>query len=219
MLILYVVVIIGLRIMGKRQIGDMQPNELVTTILISEIATMPVQDINQPVVNGLIAIAMLIVLEVALSVITLKSEKARAVVNGRPVIVIRHGKIDQSALQKLRMTLDDLLENLRQSQVFDVDTVEYAIVETNGHVSVMLKPSEQPITPEIADIHVDDDGIPVPLICDGRVQRHFMESLKVSEETLNRILDSNGVTINRVFLMTVDSSGNVVVIKRSGDEE
>lgn len=135
--ILYVVIILAMRIMGKRQVGDMQPGDLVVSLLISEIAAMPIEDVNKPMINGLIAVFMLVFLETVLSLVSLKSGKARRAINGRPAIVINRGRVDQSALRRLRMTTDDLLEGLRQEGIFDLTTVQYAIIETNGQLSVL----------------------------------------------------------------------------------
>lgn len=212
--ILYVFVIVSLRIMGKRQIGDMQPNELVTTILVSEIATVPIQDIDQPVLNGAVAILLLVLMEVVMSVVALKSGFVRCAVNGRPVVIIRHGKVDQAALKKLRMTVDDLTESLRQQQVFDVKDVDFAIVETNGSVSVMLKAEKQPFTVGDSNAQLDKSGFPVPVVCDGKIQPHFMESMNVTEHQVNEALNSRGMDIKEVFLMTVDAQGSATVIKK-----
>lgn len=214
--LLYVCVITALRIMGKRQIGDLQPNELVTTILISEIATIPIQDIKQPTVNGVIAIFLLVSLEVLLSFITLKSDRIRRLVDGRPTIVIRHGRVDQAAMKRMRLTVDDLLENLRQNQVFDIGEVEYAVVETNGNMSVLLRSEHQPATAKQVGVDADDTGIPVPVVCDGKLRDEFMRSVGMTPEKLKSILDQQGISQDEVFIMTVDAKGNTVLINKEG---
>ncbi len=217
-LILFVFVIIGMRIMGKRQIGDMQPNELVTTILISEIATIPIQDIKQPVINGVIAILLLVSLEVLISFVAMKSDRIRRMIDGRPTIIIRHGEIDQTAMKNLRLTVDDLLENLRQEQVFRLDDVEYAIIETNGHLSVMLKPSERPYTAGQAEIKVCDEGIQVPVICDGKLRDEFMRSVGMTKAQLDLTLKQANASKEDIFLMTVDAAGEYKIIKKEDDQ-
>lgn len=198
--ILYVVIILAMRIMGKRQVGDMQPGDLVVSLLISEIAAMPIEDVNKPMINGLIAVFMLVFLETVLSLVSLKSGKARRAINGRPAIVINRGRIDQSALRRLRMTPDDLLEGLRQEGIFDLTTVQYAIIETNGQLSVLKK---------------SDSGgnMAVPVICDGRYQSEFMDSVGLSDGTVAQILQKRGITAEDVFIMTVDSNGKAVIIR------
>ena len=216
--ILYIFVVLALRIMGKRQIGDMQPNELVTTFLISDLATIPIQDIRQPVLNGVLAIAVLVCMEVLMSVVALKSDRLRRAIDGRPTIVIRHGRVDQAAMKRLRLTVDDLLENLRQSQVFAVDQVEYAVIETNGHLSVLLKPEEQPATAQQVGADPGDKGIPVPVVCDGKLRDEFMRSVGMSHAELFALLEQQGVDKQDVFLMTVDSQGQTVLIRKESTQ-
>ncbi len=212
--ILYIAVVAGLRIMGKRQIADMQPNELVITILISEIASIPIQDVNQPILSGITAIALLVAMEVMLSVLALKSGWIRSLINGRPVLVIHHGKIDQTAMKSLRMTVDDLMESLRQNQIFDLEQVEFALVETNGNISIMLKSRYQPLTVGQAGIDSGDKGLPVPVICDGKLQPHFMRALSVSKHKVRGLLKSRKLSPNQVFLMTLDAEGNQTLITK-----
>lgn len=212
--LMYICVIAALRIMGKRQIGDLQPNELVTTILISDIATIPIQDIKQPAINGVLAIFLLVCLEVLLSVITLKSDRIRRLIDGRPTIIIRHGRVDQAAMKRLRLTVDDLLENLRQNQVFDVDQVEYAVVETNGNMSILLRPEYQPASAQQVGANATDTGIPVPVVCDGKMRDEFMNSVGMTRAKLKEILDQEGIGQEDVFLMTVDAQGGTVLINK-----
>ncbi len=212
--ILYLAVIVGLRIMGKRQIGDMQPNELVITILVSEIASIPIQDSNQPIINGLTAVALLVALELILSVIAMKSGGLRRLVNGGPVIVIRHGQIDQKALERLRITVDDLLASLRQNQIFDPAEVEYAIVETNGSVSVLLTPENRPLTCKDMAKHPQDKGLHTPVVCDGHMQHGFMKAMNIPAEKVENMLKSRKLSRRQVFLMTLDAKGNPTLVKK-----
>ena len=144
--ILYLLVIVALRLMGKRQIGDMQPSELVITLLISEIAAIPLQDINQPVASGIIAILMLVVLEILLSVLGMKSFFIRKALSGRSAVIIKNGEIDQHAMRRVRLTVIDLIELLRGQSVFDISTVAYAVLEVNGNLSVLLKGDARQVT-------------------------------------------------------------------------
>ena len=144
--ILYVLVIISIRLMGKRQIGDMQPSELVITLLISEIAAMPLQDTDQPLLFGASAILTLVLLEIGISIIALKSFFVRKMLSGKSVILIKDGIIDQKQLKKVRMTILDLIELLRAEQIFDISTVSFAVLETGGNLSVLLKAKDQPAT-------------------------------------------------------------------------
>ena len=212
--ILYLAIIIGLRIMGKRQIGDMQPNELVITILVSEIASIPIQDSAQPIINGLTAVALLVALEVILSVVAMKSGTVRRMVNGGPVIVIRHGVIDQKAMESLRITVDDLLASLRQNQIFDPAEVEYAIVETNGSVSVMLTPDKRPLTCGDAGKHPKDKGLHTPVVCDGRLQHRFMKAMNIPRQRIEGIIATRKLKKSKIFLMTVDAKGNAQIVEK-----
>ena len=127
--ILYIFVTFGIRIMGKRQIGDMQPNELVITLLISEIAAIPLQDTSQPILNGIMAIFMLVILEIVMSVLAMKNQYIRKIISGKSIVVIKNGVIDQNAMKNVRMTVLDLIELLRGQNVFDISTVAFAVLE------------------------------------------------------------------------------------------
>lgn len=212
--ILYVFVILGLRIMGKRQIGDMQPNELVITILISEIAAIPIQDINQPVVNGIIAIFMLVVLEILISFLSMKSVKARQVINGKSAVIVKDGQLDQKLMKRMRVTVADLMEVLRIQNVFHIDQVAYAILETNGQLSVLLKPEYQTATTADLDKHPADDGIPALVINDGRLLKEGLALSGASEEAVEQILKSQRLTYKQVFLMTMDKTGKHYIVRK-----
>ena len=131
-LILYIILTLGIRLMGKRQIGDMQPNELVVTLVISEIAAIPLQDTDQPILNGICSIFVLVVLEILLSVLAMKNMAVRRLISGQSVIIIRDGVIDQTAMKKVRMTILDLIELLRGQDVFEIEDVAFAVLEVNG---------------------------------------------------------------------------------------
>lgn len=145
-LILYIVVIFGVRLMGKRQLGELQPSELVITILISNIATLPLEDPDIPLFIGILPILTLVCYEVIMSWITLRSLRMRRMISGRPKIIIRNGQIEQATLQDLRLSVDDLMTALRSNQIFDPAQVQFAIMETTGTISVYPKPEYQPLT-------------------------------------------------------------------------
>jgi len=145
-IILYVIVVIGVRIMGKRQIGELQPTELVITIMISELASIPMQATGIPIMAGVIPIAVLIALEVLLSYAVLKNKRFREILSGKPSILIYDGVVMKNEMAKLRFNNDDLMEDLRLAGCTDVREVQYAILETNGQLSVILKKDHQPLT-------------------------------------------------------------------------
>lgn len=213
-LILYVCVVAALRLMGKRQIGEMQPKELVITIMIAELAAIPMADLNSPLINGVIAILTLIIVEIILSVLSMKSNGFRRTVNGHPSIIINDGVIDQKALRSLRFTAEELMENLRQQNVFDIHQVQYAVVETTGKLSVMLKPDYNAVTVKDMNIAADDPGLSVCIICDGKVRRDSFALCGLSRGELDSILTTRRLTPQDVFLMTADRNGNYTIIGR-----
>ena len=200
-LILYIVIMVAMRIMGKRQVGDMQPSDLVVSLLISEIAAMPIDNIDRPIIIGIIAVFLLVFLETALACISLKSGKLRRVVNGAPVIIINRGKVNRASLKRLRITTDELLETLRSQGFFDISTVQYAIIEPNGQLSVLEK---------------SGGSLAVPVICDGKMQTHFMESAGISKHEVNSALKKRGISAEDVFIMTLDGDGKAFIIKEDG---
>lgn len=214
--ILYVVVTFAIRIMGKRQIGDMQPNELVVTLLISEIAAIPLQDSNQPILNGVVAIFMLVVLEIIVSVLAMKSFSVRKLMSGKSVVIIKNGAVDQRAMQSVRMTVLDLVELLRQQNVFNIDEVAFAVLEVSGDLSVMLKSSEMPATAGDLKIKKAPECLPLPAITDGKIIKESLSALSTDEKGLLEILNKEGVDVNEVFLMSLDRYGNYTLIRKDG---
>lgn len=212
--VLYLAVIIGVRIMGKRQIGELQANELVVTILISELAAIPLQDMGRPVSNGLVAIFALILLELLLSAIALKSSKARRAMSGTPTIVIKNGHIDQKALRNLRMTADDLLEALRQLNMFYVEDIDYAIVETNGKVSAMLRPEKIPATAQMVDAVPPPTGLPCVVVNDGVIQPQSLDFVSMTEADVRHALKKKHLELKEVFLMIASQPDDVIVIRK-----
>ena len=211
--VLYVAVTIAIRLMGKRQIGDMQPNELVVTLLISEIAAIPLQDSDQPVLNGLAAIFVLVILEIIISVLTMKSFFIRKIMSGKSVVIIKNGVVDQQAMRDVRMTVLDLVELLRGQDVFDISTVAFAVLEVNGDLSVLLKTEEQPVKKADVNIESKNEGLALPVIPDGKVLSESLDSLQLTQTNIENILESRNLKIPDIFLMTLDRYGNKVIIE------
>lgn len=201
--------------MGKRQIGDMQPNELVVTLLISEIAAMPLQDTSQPLLLGIVAVTVLVVLEIVISVLSMKNLKIRQLMSGKSVVVIKNGVIDQEAMKNVRVTVLDLIELLRGQNVFDISTVAFAVLEVNGELSVLLKASQQPAT--AGDVKADKEEalLPLPVITDGKILNDSLEALQIKQSELENMLKTHKVLSRDVFLLTLDRKGNMNLIKRS----
>lgn len=200
--------------MGKRQIGDMQPNELVVTLLISEIAAIPLQDMDQPVFIGVVAIFSLVIIEIFISILSMKSNFIRKIVNGESVIIIKDGIIDQKAMKSVRMTVFDLIELLRSQEVFDISSVLFAVLEVNGSLSVLLKNQYKPLTAEDVKIEKDDGSLPLPVISDGKIISQSLEFLNLNQKKLAKILQKNKIKSKDVFLMMIDGNGNDTIIKK-----
>lgn len=213
-LILLVVVVLAVRIMGKRQIGQLQPAELVVTILLSEIAATPMQDNDIPMLNTIIAIFVLISVEILMSVLSMKSLKMRSILQGNPVIVIKKGEIDRKQMERLRFTLDDLLEALRQKDVFDISQVDYAVAETDGSLSVLLKSGNQTVTNGDMNIQKEDNGMPTVIVMDGKIALSGAKESGIDEEKLKKLIKKTGLKTEEIYLMTVDGAGNTVVLKK-----
>lgn len=200
--------------MGKRQLGELQPTELVITILLSEIAAIPMQDNALPLGNSIVAVLLLVALEVINSVVVLKSSKCRSFLQGNSLVVIRDGVVDQKQLKRLRFTMDDLFDQLRQKDVFDISDVRYAIVETNGQLSVMLKPEKETVTAEMADIPNETKGLLCMVINDGKFLKRSFKECETDEEKLYDILEKENTQINEVLFMVADKEGNYTIVKK-----
>lgn len=200
--------------MGKRQIGDMQPNELVITLLISEIAAIPLQDISQPILSGVVAIFMLIVLEIIMSVLSMKSITVRRFMNGKSAVIIKNGVIDQNVMKDVRMTVLDLVELLRGQNVFDISAVAFAVLEVNGNLSVLLKGGEQPVTAKDMGIKKEKQALPLPVISDGKILTDSLKALNITNEDILKKVKANKTEVNNVFLMTLDRYDNICLIKK-----
>lgn len=211
-IILYLFVTISLRIMGKRNIGELQPTELVITLLLSEFAAIPIEDNSVPLINSLIPVMVLISLEIINSVISMKSTKFRNISDGNALLIIKDGKLDQKQLKNLRLTIDDVLAALRQKDVFDINEVAYAIIETNGTLSVLLKPQYQNATKKDIKAKTKDDGYTCPVIIDGAIIKKNLKVLEIKKEDIEKILEKKKVQKKEIFLMNLDKNKNAEII-------
>ena len=201
--IIYVFVIVAVRIMGKRQVGELKPHELVITFLISSTATIPLQDNNMPLLNCIVPVLLFVSLEIIVAVLSVKSVKFRNLIQGRPIVIIDKGKIDEKKLRQLRFTVDDLCDALRQQGYWDIAEVQNAVIETNGSISA-----------DNVKISVDDKGLHTAIVIDGKpVEEYFKDkSIKLSEIEL--LLSANGKEAKKLLLMTVDDNGNVYTVRK-----
>ncbi len=212
--VVYATVIFSIRVMGKRQVGDLQPGELVITFLISELAALPLEDRNQPLLVGVMSVFVLAVLEIVVSFVAMKSIRARKFINGRSVVLIWGGTIDQKALKRLRITVPDLMELLRCQNIFDVAQVDYAILETNGQLSVLLKRANQPATSKDMGVKVKKEGYPALVVSDGVLLTDSVALVGATPKEIERILAQKGLKLQQVFLMTMDQYGKHTVVKK-----
>ncbi len=202
--ILYTVIILMMRLMGKKQLGELQPSELVTTILISNIATLSIEDPTIPMLLGIVPVVMIVCIDVLMSVVMLKIPRFRSLITGSPKIIISDGVIDRRELRRLRYTADDVLEAMRDHDIFDISEVRYAIVETTGKIN-FLKKTDSPADP------------PSVVIKDGAVEQSGLTMAGMTRGDVDAILSENGVELADVFLLTVESGGDYKLIgKESG---
>ena len=200
--LLYFLIIAAVRLMGKRQIGELAPSELVITILLSNITTLPIEDRSLPMLTGIIPIVTLVCLEVFTSQLTLKSRKLRKLVSGEPKIIISRGKVNSGLLKELRFSVDDLMETLRQMSVFDISDVQLAVVETTGHVSVCTKEDSKSKDP------------PLLVGADGELMPDALRSIGRDTKWARKMLHAKNCRVEDIFIMTADRSGSFTVIRK-----
>ena len=211
-IVLYAFVIFAIRIMGKRQISDMQPSELVATLIISNIASLPMQNTSQPFFSGVIPVVILVALEIITSAFMLKNSKFRRLVCGNPIVVIRDGVILQNQMRRLRLSNEDLFTQLRQQDVFNIEDIQYCIVETNGSISVLKKPKKRQPTAENLNIQIQDKKIQAVVINDGEILDNSLDLCQKDENYIYKILKKEKKKVSDIFIMTLDGIGNYNII-------
>lgn len=214
---LYCLLIGVIRLMGKRQIGQMEPSEFVVTMLVADLAAIPMQDGGVPLLAGLVPILTVLSMELILSSLSLRSLKLRRVLCGKPVILIENGNILQDNLQNTRITLDELAGHLRQKDVLDIGTVQFAILETNGNLSVFPFPDARPASAKDAGIDTSAQFLPVTVISDGCIIKENLKKAKKDALWLDRVLKKNGVAAAQIQLLTVDESGKIRLYRRHSE--
>ena len=214
--ILYLLLIVGLRLTGKRQIGELEPIELVLAMLLSDLSSVPMQDFAIPLINGVIPIVTLLSLSTLLSYGSLRSVRLRRLMCGEPALIISEGQILQSAMRHNRLTLDELLEELRSQGITDPRTVRHAVLETSGKLSVLLYSQYQPATPEQLGLSVEDDAdLPTVVINDGLVLEDQLRRCGLDDAWLKKQLqNSRAADPSEIFLLSVDSSGAVICLPK-----
>ena len=200
--------------MGKRQLGQLQPGELVITILISEIAATPITDTSQPIINTIVSLMLLVAFEIFSSLLCRKSLKFRYASDGKPITLIKHGKLNQKNLKMLRFTIDEVLSALRQKDIFDIKEVEYAVVETNGTLSVLLKQNKQPLTQEAYESPKKTTDAPCVVIIDGKIIESSLNDSPVTIDEINKKIKKDKVDKKDILLMTVTKSNKYTIIRK-----
>lgn len=207
-IILYLLVILSMRLMGKKQIGQLEPFELAIAIMISELASLPMQDTRIPIMHGIIPIVTLLVLQTILALLQLKSEKMRAILSGKPSILVKSGKIDIAELKEEKFNINDLMEELRLQGYYNIEDIEYAILETSGQLSVIPRTELSNVTKADLNLTVKQDSLPVTLILNGKINKENLKLLKKDEGWINHQLKRNKISsIDDVFLALMDSKG------------
>jgi uncharacterized membrane protein YcaP (DUF421 family) len=213
-LILYLFLIGSMRLLGKRQLGQMEATEFVVTMLVANLASVPIEDPSIPVHHGIASIVVVIALEMLFATISLHNIRFRRFLCGKPVILIENGKILYDSLKKTRITLDELSSQLRLKNVLDIRMVQYAILETNGNLSVFPFPEEVPATAADAGITPTAQSLPVTIISDGRLLKTNLQKAGKDEFWLRRVLTKRKLSRRQVLLLTVDGLGNILCIPK-----
>ena len=213
-IVLYIIVLIVMRLMGKREIGQLQPFELAISIMIADLATIPMTEIGIPIFNGIIPILGLLLMHLIISIINLKSLKGREIICGKPTILIYRGKIDEKALKKERFTINELQEKLRGNNIVNLGDVEYAILETSGEVTIIQKPEKRGTIPEDFNIKPDYEGIPYDLVIDGKVMNKNLKSIGKNYSWLKKQVEKFGIKPEEALVVTIDGKGQIFCQKK-----
>ncbi|MEE0866343.1 MAG: DUF421 domain-containing protein [Clostridia bacterium] len=213
-IVLYILVLIVMRLMGKREIGQLQPFELAIAIMIADLASIPMTEIGIPIYYGIVPILGLLMMHMFISFLNMKSIKAREILCGRPSILIYRGKINEQELQKQRFTINELEERLRGNDVFNIGDVEYAILETSGQVTVIQKPGKRNVTPEDLNISPDYEGIPYDLVVDGKVMKENLKELGKNYKWLQKQTEKFNMKPEEALVVTLDAKGQIYCQKK-----
>ena len=214
-LILYFALMLTMRLMGKRQLGEMELSEFVVAALIADLAAHPLQDMGIPLINGLVPIAVLFCCEVLIAGLTMRSIRLRELFFGRPSLLVVRGEINQAEMRRNRFTLDELMQEMRSQGCFDVRSIEYAVLETDGKLNLMLRPEERPVTAGQMELETKDEGYPHIVISDGRVLEGNLSHLGLDLDWLHEALRQRGnPDTQEIYLMTVDESRQIFLARK-----
>lgn len=206
-LIIYFMLLLMMRLLGKRQLGEMELSEFVVAALVADLASHPLQDLGIPMINGIVPVLTLFCCEVFISWAAMKSTGLRALLFGKPEMLIKNGCIIQKSMEKNRFTTDELMEELRNQGCMDISKIQYAILETDGRVNVIKYPSERPVTAAQMEISCEDSGYPITVICDGHINEQNLRLLSLDKPWLEKELENKGIDdLKKVYFMTVDQN-------------
>ena len=208
-IVLYIIVLIVMRLMGKREIGQLQPFELAISIMIADLASIPMTDTGVPIFNGIIPILGLLIMHLIISLINLKSSRAREIICGRPSILIYRGKINEKNLRKERFTINELEERLRGNNVINLGDVEYAILETSGQVTVIQKPDKRNTIPQDFNITPEYEGIPYDLVVDGKIMTENLKEIGKNYNWLKKQVEKFNMKPEEALVVTIDGKGQI----------
>lgn len=215
-IILYIIVLLVMRLMGKREIGQLQPFEFAIAIMIADLATIPMAEIGIPITNGIVPILGLLLMHIIISIINIKSMYAREIICGRPSLLIYRGKIDEKQLKKERFTINELQERLRSQNVINIGDVEYAILETSGQVTVIQKPNKRNCIPEDFGIMPDYEGITYDLVIDGKVMNENLRKIGKDYKWLQKEVNKFGYSPEEALIVTLDGNNKIFSQKKMG---
>ncbi len=213
-ILFYGVLILVVRLMGKRQIGQMEPSEFVVTMLVANLASIPMQDEGIPLFSGVVPIVTVLAMELVMSALSLKSMFFRRMLCGKPVILIENGKIMQENLRKTRVTLDELTGHLREKDVLDIEAVQYAILETNGNLSVFPYPKERPASAKDAGIQAKPQYLPLTIVSDGKVLTHNLKKANKDLIWVEKKLKEHQADLKSTCLLTVDGADHIFFCRK-----
>ena len=213
--IVYVLLLTIMRLMGKRQLGELEVSELVSTLLLSDIAALPITDRDIPLVYAIIPIIMITTFEITLSVILTRFPVFKNLISTRPSALIRRGKIDEKEMNKNRISIDELFSELRQKDAYDISEIDYAILEQNGKITVIKKKVNSPLTLNDVGLTASENGIPHIIVSDGRIDKHGLRQTGKSKEWLLNYLSVKKLSPSDIYIMTLDDADKVKIIKRS----
>lgn len=208
---LYLLVILVMRIMGKREIGQLQPYELAITLIISELVTLPMEDNAVPLLNGIIPVFTITLAQLLLSYLTTKSQWLQDFISGKYTIIVENGKMIQKNMKKQKYNITELLEQLRMSGVSKVEDVQYAILETSGQLSVILKAPKQPVTAEQMLVMTEYEGLPVNIILDGKLVEENLSSAQLTTEDIETRLKEDNLSVKDVFYASINAKGEYYI--------